>query len=191
MAKYKQISEIRRVPLGNLRVIREHRPYLTEEEFQLLLDGEVVVEEKLDGSPQTIEREGYVFFCEDLHWKHSIEYTRVPPPMGPDIPSFWICYDVWMEDENRWADREEKEILCEAVGLPLAPLVHKGRLTKEQIPGIADMKSAFGETQAEGIVIKNYGKGLFGKFINREFLEGLEDAEHWRRKPRVSNRIST
>lgn len=190
MGKYKEHSEIRRVPLGRLRVVRTHRPYLTKEEFAELLDGVVVVEEKLDGSPQILEKAGYIFYCEDLHYKHSIPYTKVPPPFGPDIPPFWICYDIWLPEENRWANRSEKEILCEEIGIPISPLIHIGEITPDRIPKLAMRISDFGDEQAEGVVIKNYEKGLFGKFINREFLEGMEDAEHWRKKPLVPNKIT-
>ena len=190
MSRYKQHSEVRRVPLGELRVVRPHRPYLTEEELRDLLAGAVLVEEKVDGHPEVLEIGDSVYYCEDLRWKHSIEYTRVPPPMGPEAPAFWVCYDVWIEDDQRWATRHEKETLCAVVGLPVVPLVHEGQVTAATISVLAARKSSFGETQAEGVVVKNLAKGLFGKLINREFQEGLEDAEHWRRRPRVANRLA-
>ncbi|MBI5153477.1 MAG: hypothetical protein HZA36_03405 [Parcubacteria group bacterium] len=186
MSEYKQHSGVRRVPLGILRVRRPHRPYLTEEEFQRLLNGEVLIEEKVDGAPYVREESGYVFYCEDLKYQHSIAYNRIPRSQG-EFPSFVVCYDVWIMDEARWADRREKEYLCEAVGVPVIPLVFRGMITTSEIPVIANRISAFGEECIEGLVIKNYGTDVFGKFINAEFISALEDAEHWRNRPLVVN----
>jgi len=188
MALYKQHSGIKRVPLGQLRVERPHRPYLTEDEFKALLDGEVIVEEKVDGHPEVLEESSYVFYCEDLRYKHAIEYTRVPAPRL-QAPAFFVCYDLWMTEEDRWAVREEKENLCEMMGLPVSPLVYRGILKEEEIPIVSAFKSNFGDGQADGIVIKNLKNGIFGKFINMEFQKGLEDAENWRRGEWKMNRL--
>ena len=189
MAQYKQHSQIKRVPLGALRVERPARPYLTADEMARLLDGEVVVEEKLDGHPEVLEDAGYLFYCEDLRYQHSVPYCRVPGPrLG--APAFFVCYDIWLADEERWASREEKEQLGDALGLPVAPLVHQGTLRAEEIPVLAARQSAFGDEQAEGVVIKNLAAGLFGKLINAEFQQGLEDAENWRRGRWKTNRLA-
>lgn len=191
MAEYKQHSGVRRVPLGALRVARQgHRPYLSRAEFALLLEGPVLIEEKLDGHPEVRVVDAYVFYCEDLRWKHSIAYNAVPFPSGPEAPPYWVCYDVWLADEARWAYRDEKEELCDMVGFPVAPLVYYGEVEADDLPHLADRCSAFGEEQAEGIVIKNYATGVIGKLINIEFQRGIEDAEHWRRRPRVRNRLA-
>lgn len=189
MGLYKRHSGIRRIPLGQLRVERPGRPYLTQEEFARLLDGDVVVEEKLDGHPEVLEDESHVFFCEDLRFQHSIPYSRVPRPRLK-APAFFVCYDIWIQGEERWAAREEKCIQCEGVGLPVALLVFEGRITAEEIPLLAARQSAFGEALAEGIVIKNLQHGLFGKFINAEFRQGVENAENWRRDKRKRNRLA-
>jgi len=54
---------------------------------------------------------------------------------------------------------------------------------------LAARQSAFGEALAEGIIIKNLQRGLFGKFINAEFRQGVENAENWRRDQRKRNRL--
>ena len=190
---YKRHSGVLRVPLGEYRVEREHRPYLSEDEFERLLDGPVLIEEKLDGTDSILEDlpgyENYIFYCEDLKYKHSIEYNRVPPPFGENVPAFFVCYDIWIIDESRWANREEKEDLCEMRGVPVSPLLQMGEIKPEDIPIIADRKSAFGDERIEGIVIKNYATGVFGKFINSEFHESVENIENWRKGKWVLNRM--
>jgi len=88
------------------------------------------------------------------------------------------------------AGRGEKEALCEAAGLPVCPLVHRGALSFADIPALAARKSAFGDEQAEGIVIENPRTGLFGKFMSGEFQQGLEDAENRRRGRWVRNSLA-
>jgi hypothetical protein len=187
VSDYKERSGLLRVPLGDLRVKRGRRPYLDDGEFALLLDGDVTVEEKLDGTPRVLELNGDRYYCEDLRWRHSIAYV-VPLPTGPDAPPFWVCYDVLLA-EGGWAGRARKERLAAEVGLPVVPVVFEGRLTRDDIPRLAKRSSAFGGAPAEGVVIKNFARGMFGKFVNREFELGLEDALHWRRRKRVANRL--
>lgn len=181
------------MPLGEYRVNREHRPYLTEEEFAKLLDGPVLIEEKLDGTDSILEDlpgyESYIFYCEDLKYKHSIKYNRVPSPFGENVPAFFICYDIWFIDENRWATREEKEDLCEMRSIPVSPFIQSFEIEAHDIPVIADRKSAFGDELIEGIVIKNYATGVFGKFINSEFREAVESVENWRKGEWAMNRL--
>jgi len=190
---YKHHSGVLRVPIGEYRVVREHRPYLTENEFERLLDGPVLIEEKLDGTDSILEDlpgfEDYIFYCEDLKYKHSIEYNRVPPPLGENVPAFFVCYDVWLINESRWATRDEKQDLCEMRGIPISPLIYVGEITEKEIPKIADRESAFGDERIEGIVIKNYATGVFGKFINSEFRESIENIENWRKGEWIINRM--
>ena len=62
------------------------------------------------------------------------------------------------------------------IGAPLVPLVYEGRVKPSQIPRLSERLSSFGKgEQSEGVVLKNLRKGLFGKFVNIEFQEGISD----------------
>lgn len=101
---------------------------------------------------------------------HSISYNwdKIPPFLGFDILANGIYLDV----------KDAKEIFCE-LGLDFVPIINYCKvkdflatpLTESIIP-----KSAFYEGQAEGIVIKNYSKQIFAKFVSTKFKEVNKDA---------------
>ena len=204
-AAYKDITGVRRIPVakiidprskeekivvGNEEIDRANaripgKATMTDEAMAQLFDGsELLVEEKVDGHPMIIITGGYTFFCESLTIRHSVEYQNVPYSVKP-WPDMTVVYDV-LDGEleppyqkgqgtGRWLNREEKEAVCEEVGAPFVPLVWKGVIAPEQLPRLADRISTFGVKTAEGIVLKNYTSGVFGKFINVEFQRRISD----------------
>ena len=184
--KYKLISNIKRIPLGNQFIRRTHRPYLSINEFNLLLDGEVIVEEKIDGTPVTLEYDDLILFCEDIHYKHTVFYNKIPPTFGK-WPAFLVCYDILDKRNDLWLDRIQKENVCFKAGIPIIPLIYRGILKSEDITKLADFISFFGTEPSEGIVIKNYNKKIFGKFITNEFIGNIENKAHWTKKKKIPN----
>lgn len=205
---YKQISGIRRIPIalnknpktgeksiviGNEDIDRfglriKGKPYMPDKDMEKLFKGEVVIEEKVDGHPIIILYLGYTFFCESLKIKHTVEYEKVPYS-ADEWPDMVVVYDVlegekrppykYGQGQGKWLSRSDKEQLCNLVGAPLVPLVFKGRITPEKLPKIAQRISGFGSNQAEGIVLKNFRTGVFGKFINVEFQKAITDESLW------------
>lgn len=205
---YKQISGVRRIPIAKVvdprtkqteivtgleeikkrNLMIKGKPYLSTKEMDALFSNEVVIEEKVDGHPVIILYGGYTFFCESLKIQHTVEYDACPySEMG--WPDMTVVYDI-LDGEvsppyqrgqggNKWLSRSEKEALCRMVGAPLVPLVFKGRVNPEDVPALADRTSSFGSSTAEGVVIKNLHKGVFGKFINLEFQRSISDESLW------------
>lgn len=166
--------------------IRGKKEYLSTEELERLLDGEIIVEEKLDGKITRIDiREftPYEYFGEDLRWKHNIFYNKVPVSRIPFVVGIDI-YDhsvgeFYYETSIFWSE-----------GIPMAPILLKGRnIRLNHILDFLRSPSAFGEEQIEGVVIKNYDKQIFGKIVNPKFDNDIDDSGHWLRKKRISNRI--
>ena len=163
------------------------KPYMTDAVMDRLFDGSpLVVEEKVDGHPIIILHEGYTFFCEQLTIQHSVSYEQVPYSLDgwPDMTVVYDVLDGEYEPPYRvgagarmpWLNRAEKESVCDMVGAPVAPLVWQGKVSPETLPTLADRISSFsGASKAEGIVLKNYRTGVFGKFINLEFQQGISD----------------
>ena len=204
-AGYKDITEVRRIPVakvqdprtkqdrvvvGNEEIDRAKaripgKPTMSDEDMNKLFDGsELTVEEKVDGHPLIIVNGGFTFFCEGLSIKHSVDYENVPYSVG-SWPDMTVCYDV-LDGEFEppyhpgqgtgfWLSREDKEAVCEEVGAPVVPLVWKGTVSPENLPRLSDRISSFGSGTAEGIVLKNYTTGVFGKFINLEFQQKISD----------------
>lgn len=163
------------------------KPYMDDATMYRLFDGSpLVVEEKVDGHPVIILHEGYTFFCEQLTIQHSVSYENVPYSFAgwPDMTVVYDVLDGEFEPPYRvgtgtkmpWLSRSEKETVCDMVGAPVVPLVWQGRVEPEGLPTLADRISSFsGASKAEGIVLKNYRTGVFGKFINLEFQQRITD----------------
>lgn len=197
---YKQISGIKRLPVAKsssgevvttLEEIKRRgleikgKGYHPTAVMHQLFEDEIIVEEKVDGHPVIVLYAGYTFFCESLDIKHSVEYDSCPYSFD-GWPDMVVVYEI-LEGEleppyqfgagtGKWLSRSEKEMVCEMVGAPIVPLVFRGTVAPEELPDLADRISSFGSSaQSEGIVVKNLTKGLFGKFINLEFQEGISD----------------
>ena len=199
---YKQISKIRRIPIAKengevvvgLEDITDRdllirgKPYMGTDEMEALFSDEVVIEEKVDGHPMIALYEGYTFFCESLKVRHSVDYDACPYSVD-GWPDMLVVYEV-MDGEHeppyspgfgtgKWLTRSEKEAVCRMVGAPVVPARFKGRISPEDVPNLAAAKSGFGSGQAEGVVIKNLKKGIFGKFVNIEFQKKITDEDTW------------
>jgi len=137
------------------------------EEMRELLTGDVVVEEKLDGTLtwDPYEPIGLDIFYEDLRIRHSVFYDR--------LSAFFIVLDV--AQGNRILPPYERM----KWGEPAPVVDHDLGMTPEKftarLEGYLHRVSTFSsESQIEGIVVKNYPKQLFGKVVNIEFYEGIE-----------------
>jgi hypothetical protein len=178
---------IPRIPIPGFPV-RGKKKYLNLEELEKLLDGKIFVEEKLDGklteiNIDSLTSRGLRVFGEDLHWKHNICYNRLPVSSIP----FVVIIDIYDPKRERYLSY--KQVFFDLTKTPTAPILLAGELDLNEILEILESKSAFGDQQIEGVVIKNYDKQLFGKIVNPKFDNEVDDSEHWLRKKRVSNRI--
>lgn len=203
---YKQISGIQRIPISknvdpktkkveiitSLEKIKEKglmikgKPYMSTSDMNKLFSDTIIIEEKVDGHPVIIIYGGYTFFCESLSIKHTVEYDNCPYSQygWPDMVVVYEILDGEFkppyskgQHSNKWLSRKEKESLCSMVGAPIVPLIYSGKITPEKLPKIADRISGFGGAKAEGIVVKNLKKGIFGKFINIEFQKRISDED--------------
>lgn len=107
--------------------------------------------------------EGFAFFGEYLYAKHSIKYE--------DLPSYFLLFGVYWEEENEWLSWGRVERFAEDLGLETVPVIDKihiepksNELTKE-IPEFQTYREAikdrmpsgeskYGDTR-EGYVVRN------------------------------------
>lgn len=161
---------------------RRGKDYLVADEVANLLTGSVVIEEKLDGKLVELEAEGYVIFKEDLKRRHTVAYM--------DLPAWEVGLDVWDPDLGKFLDRDEKYVVFSSLGIPLAPLLFAGFVSGLGLAfDFLGKKSAFGASRIEGVVIKNYDKGLFGKVVDPFFDQEVDELEHHLRRPYETNRL--
>ncbi len=108
--------------------------------------------------------EGYIFYGECMT-KHTMNYDwdKVPPFLG---------FDIWDIKNERWVDYSEMADIYQGLGLEIVPLIkivkskEISQVTDDDVP-----QSVYCLDKAEGVVIKNYNKQLFAKFVREKFKE--------------------
>ena len=177
MKRYPKIYRIR-VP-GHKKLGKD---YLVTDEVDNLLTGLVVIEEKVDGKLVELEAEGYVIFKEDLKRKHTVAYM--------DLPAWEVGLDVWDPNLDCFLDLDDKHVIFQALSIPVAPILYTGTIRSlGQVFDFLGKESAFGASRIEGVVIKNYAKGLFGKVVDPLFDQEVDESEHHLRRPYEMNRL--
>lgn len=180
---------------------------------------EVVVTEKLDGELWTMTSE--VAHARSLDSKHhpSRDWAKVKwSSIRYDIPTGWrittenltaqhhVAYDrlpgylivhvIWNE-KNQALSWDEIREWSELLDLPVAPEAWRGTYDQEKVRGLFPFQSAFGDSTAEGYVMRTAEgfayrdfRRAVGKFVAREFREALQSSEaHWMQAEMVRNRL--
>ena len=172
-------AQILRIPHGNQNPTKR---YLTDEQVIALFDGEVVIQEKVDGKMTWSDsyslggqdpREKCVI-SEDLTGKHTvhnhvIQYTDLPPNKRIVLDRIEY-YDDDPHDVPTIKPANAAYTLGYAKVKLSPPTIGAIHALLEMF---AKSPSHFGSERIEGLVGKNYGKQLFGKWINDEFEDGL------------------
>lgn len=129
---------------------------------------------------------GFVVYGEWMKASHNIFYDR--------LPDHFITFEVW--DGHKYLDFQKKSEFLYELGFAQVPFIYSGDdLDVADVLCIADglsvsNKSRFSSGEIfEGIVIKNYEKNLFGKYVRREFMDSIE--ENWLKLPIVENRLNS
>jgi hypothetical protein len=182
---YKQQSGIKRLPIGKIPAYAEssRKGMHSEETMDELLTGTILIEEKLDGRSEIKHSPDgrYTLFGENLRTRHSVPYYQ--------LPSWFVVFDICDNRDRRWLDRTQKEEVCDEIGCFLPPKIYEGSALSTQEIARRFLEepviSGFDDTSPiEGVVIKNIDKGLFGKVVRSEFLEGIESMGDYRKEKR-------
>lgn len=113
--------------------------------------------------------EGYIFYGECMV-KHSIDYNwdEIPPFLG---------FDIYNIKEKRFIDYTNKTSIFTELGFKTVPSLYNPSIVlttknlEECIPIARYAPISNLTMKAEGIVIKNYAKQLFAKYVREEFKE--------------------
>lgn len=107
----------------------------------------------------------YVYYVEWMA-KHTINYTNAPPVIGLDILE---------KETRRFLDRNMKQDIFNALGVPIVNLVWRGKLKTISLDNIDKFigHSDYYDGPMEGIVIKNYcgDKQYRAKLVDPKFKE--------------------
>lgn len=167
-------SQILRIPHGNQNPTKR---YLSDEQVLELFNGKVIIQEKVDGKlswdlKYKNEYGRRVFLVEDMTGKHTVhkhimQYTSLPLNKRIELDSISTDsgrYDVWPYGLK---EQTQLEYARMQLSSPTITQIH------HILEGFAESPSHFGSPIIEGLVIKNYSKQLFGKWINDEFEDKL------------------
>ncbi len=127
---------------------------------------------------------GWIIFGEWLRAKHNIFYNN--------LPDYFLAFDIW--DGYRYLDLQSRSEMLYKLEFAEVPFIYSGDdLDIGDVLCIANglsvsNKSRFSNSETfEGIVIKNYQKGLMGKYVRREFMDSIE--ANWINSPLIENRL--
>lgn len=169
---------IKRIPFYDKKL--EGKEYMTEEQVYDLFDGDIVITEKIDGSGKCEGFNGSLFFFEDVKYKHTILYNKLPKDMILRHCQVLLGYRY-----NGEIHRHES--ICSP------PILFEGKMNKDlvkpMLKELMKLKSQWSNDMVEGIVVANYGKQSFGK-ISRFDVSGEID-EHWSSKEKINNHSSS
>lgn len=180
---------IKRIPVPGFST-RGSKPYMTDEEIDVLFSGEVVIEEKIDGTLLAQPLMDYLYLYEDVRYVHTVFYDKLRATTYP----FKIGLDV-LSPSGILLDYDRKRLIFTTGNESAVPsLIYKGHISyRSVIDNIGDLigqRSAFGSENREGVVIKNYQNGIMGKIVDPKFEIDVDSNEHWSRKPRRCNRVN-
>ena len=164
-------KQILRIPHG---VSQSHtKRYLTDIQVCELFDGTVAVQEKVDGKLAWEEAGNSLMIIEDMTGKHTVhdhvmKYSDLPVDKR-------IVLDMVKASINTDFFNTKRILKV----LPVSPnnlnyailMLDKPNIfhINQVMRALSHSPSHFGSHLIEGLVVKNYDKQLFGKWINDEF----------------------
>jgi len=162
-------SQILRIPHGNQNPTKR---YLDDKQVLELFDGTVSVQEKVDGKMSWYEEGKSLVIYEDMTGKHTVHNHVMN---YKDLPANKkILLDVVSIDNNFSSMLEVFPVIPQNLAYAFLKLYKPNIFHINQIlMALSHSPSHFGSDNIEGLVIKNYSKGIFGKWINDEFEDLL------------------
>jgi hypothetical protein len=181
----------KRFPMG--ANLPEDKEVLTQKEIRHLMMGEVLLEEKMDGTPkEIITQDPQLFvFTEDLRRMHSIFYH---------LPGRFAIYDIFSVKRDVFVSIDEKEDLCKDIRkgrirvadiapelMFQVPCIAIGNFTVDELPqflGLSAYASQYPDIRkpaaGEGLVVKSPASSFPeeyqpGKIVRSEFTAGIVD----------------
>lgn len=166
-----------------------------------IFDGDVEVQEKIDGSQFNFGVKDGLFWARSKHnnlpidvftglfgpsvaWARSLQYRCVEGwsyrgeaiarprhnvlTYGRAPKGNFVLWDV-QEPGGRYARTGEREAIANYLGCEAVPVLFYGRTT--DVHRFLGAESFLGNTTIEGVVVKNYEKGIFGKMVFDQFRE--------------------
>lgn len=137
-----------------------------------------------------------ILYGEWLYARHSIHYRA--------LPHYFFEFDIFDKSTEQFLDLEHRTILLEGTGLRTVPVLRRGPVTAEELPkliGASAFDASFQNPRTgrvdnlmEGLYLRTEADGLVtgrAKYVRPEFIERLQQSEHWQHTRMVSNLLRT
>lgn len=196
--------KVRYLPI-NLPENCKKEKIMLEEEVEYLLEGQVIVEEKMDGKTSMHRGDRFIIFAEDLKYVHSLHYR---------VPARFAIFDVFDLARTLFLCRRHKEDVFNSIrrgtikidgrnpsDFFLVPLVAEGIFKLEELPKLIGISryaydpETKGPVSMEGIVVKQDRDLLLpefkyttGKIVRSDFSDNI--SENYLKKPLRENIIN-
>lgn len=137
----------------------------------------------------------FIVFGEWVYARHSIHYRQ--------LTHYFFEFDIYDKHGEVFLDLEQRLTLVEAIGLQTVPVVHVGRIDRddlEDLIGPSQFESYFEnpvtkqpDNLMEGLYLRTEAEGIVtgrAKFVRPEFVEKIKQSTHWQHQVMVPNELA-
>ena len=139
----------------------------------------------------------YVLFGEFLHARHTVAYDR--------LAGLLYEFDLLDKADGTFLPLVERLAICERLGLPTVPVLHRGPATREQLDALigesrcgatfTDPVTGRTDRRMEGLYLRVEGGDPpratgRAKLVRPEFVRAIEASDHWRDRPITPNALA-
>ena len=173
---------------------------LPAHEVEVMLQHELIIEEKLDGANlgisldnagelQAQNRGSY------LERPFNGQFSRLNSWIGQyefALPDWFLLFDVYDRSEGKFWRVARRNAFAQLLGLALVPELGRGQFTRKSLTQFLEQAtSCYRAGQVEGIVLR-LDSPLWNeeraKFVNKGFVQAIE--EHWRSRTMQWNQVA-
>jgi len=127
-----------------------------------------------------------ILFGEWCYARHSIHYAK--------LPDYFVAFDIYLKDKEKFVSREELQRRLEGSGIAIIRKIIQGVIrTKEEYLTLLDTISSYHDGFVEGVYVRidsnDYNEDR-GKIVRPDFIQNIDDGDHWMKQTLVKNIIS-
>ncbi len=136
-----------------------------------------------------------ILFGEWLYARHSVHYRS--------LPHYFFEFDIYDKKKQLFLDLARRLEILEGTNIHTVPVIHRGPVTADDLGALIGPSRYDSEFQnpltgrvdnlMEGLYLRTELEGCVtarAKFVRPEFVERVNQSEHWQHQPLVPNRLA-
>lgn len=135
----------------------------------------------------------YILFGEWLYAKHTVAYNA--------LTHYFYEFDIYDKQEDCFLSLKDRINMLEGTGIQTVPVIHCGKISKKDLKKLIGPSTFEAEFQNPNGKIDNLMEGLYlriekdnkvsgrSKFVRKEFVEKLQESDHWQNKKIIVNKL--